>query len=232
MKPRECAILVGIVVVLGCNDRKPPLVSHGDGAPEKTESANLPDPVTDGRGNHDTPQLVFAEYLRATKAGESTKVYDCLTPAARDAEVAEFQFQLMALGSNIPTRHEDADRVTALETTDMAGLTESQRRAVLVGLIRDKRAFFVEAAAHLAEDFRRTQSEGPLREIAVAGSRARGIVTRQVFFQAGEGPLAGDPVDAPIYFSKSDAGWRIDLPSPEEQVEDFERAEALPVGTE
>lgn len=67
-----------------------------------------------------------------------------------------------------------------------------------------------------------------------AGDRARGIVKKHFRIEIGEFTQNGDDVgqrrikeeldsyDDPYYFSKSGAGWLIDLPTEEEQKKDEE----------
>lgn len=207
------------VLLLGCGGAQQPVTQSEDPALEqpKVEATAT---VKGASKDNDSPTKVFDAYVQAIHAGEWKRAYACLTPAGQDAELFEFQFQLGAHDSEIPKRHLVPERVQELEKKPMKELTLEETRTLMVGLLRDKEAFFVEAASSIAEDFRRTAPRGPLRESKITGNRARGIVTDRIFSSDNDGPLIGYPYDSPIYFSRGKQGWLIDLSSQEEQEKD------------
>jgi hypothetical protein len=213
--------IVFAVLLLGCGGAQQP-VAPSENPALKQPKAAAPATVKGASKDNDSPEKVFDAYIRAVHAGEWKKAYACLTPAGKDAEVFEFQFQLRAFDSDIPKRHEDPKRVQEFEKKVEKGLSDEESVALLNGVLRDKEAFFVEAAMDLAEDYRRVAPRGPLREIKITDGRARGIVTNRIFSSKNDGPLIGYPYDSTIYFSRGEQGWLIDLPSPEEQEKDIQ----------
>ena len=114
----------------------------------------------------------------------------------------------------------------------------ADRLGLVVDLLKDKRAFYIEASTLLANDLRRKSPRGPLRGIRVSTDRARGIVTGYTFSSLNGGPLTGQPRDEPVYFSASRSGWLIDFPAQQEldafyiEQSGSELTGRLPDGTE
>lgn len=210
-----------VVLLLGCGGAQQS-VTNSDDPSSNSSKAEVPAPAKGANRADDSPAKVFDAYTRSIQAGEWKQAYACLTPAAQDMEVFELQFQLGAHGSEIPKRHEVPERVEELKKMEKEP-SEEQLRSLMVGVLKNKEAFYVEAATHIADDLRRVSPEGPLRDVKISDSRARGIVTKRTFSSNNDGPLIGYPYDGPIYFSKGGRGWLIDFPSQEEQTADVEK---------
>lgn len=172
-----------------------------------------------------TPQDTFAAYLAAIDSGNWNAAYDCLTPAARERELFGLCCEPAILYSVIWERHQDSKRAKQMEKLSPGEMTDDESRAMIVGLLKDERAFYVEASAYLAEDLRRLAPRGPLRSVRSTRNRARGLATHRVFGSHNDGPLVGTPYTQPIYFAKSGSAWLIDVPMAKEDAWDTQQPE-------
>ena len=223
------AAAVMAVAVLGCGAQSPTATRSAQALATADEAASAP--RSESRpDDRQSPEAVFDAYLKAIQSGDWATAYACLTPAAQDMEVFEFCFELGASGSDLLDRHQDSKRVKQLEKAEMGARTDEESRAMIVGLLQDKRAFYVDASTFLADDMRRLAPRGPLRDVRMTGDRARGIATDRIFSSLNGGPLIGEPYPAPKYFAKSGSGWLLDFPTAQEQERDAQRPELYESG--
>lgn len=216
MKPLMWSLVACTFGLIGCSEGQEPTAMQGSASSAEVAKSDFSEPEKEIQNGFNSPEMVFEAYTQAVQKSDWRQFYDYYTPALQDAEVFELQFQLSAFDSEIAKRHQDPARALELEKLTVNGRTEEQIRALLIGTLKDKQAFFAEGAAEFGEHYRSAGRQGPLRELKITGGRARAIVSSYHRSCQNDGPMIAYPHDEPIYFSCIDGRWLIDFPTQDE----------------
>lgn len=209
-------LIIGYVLFLGCGVNEQPATAPKAKVPAELQKAQSPEmPAKQG---HDSPAKVHAAYIAAIERKEWGKAFDCLTPDRQDLDVLGLFYGLAIKESDLAERHLDRKQFDELTATIDPERGDEQVMSAVLKTMRDKRAFYLDAAAELAEDLKQELPRGPLRNITVQGGHATAVVTTEA-----DGPLEFKPgekpketfyeVDEEIPFSLGPDGWLIDAPA-------------------
>lgn len=205
--------------LLGCGERQPSVAAPKPRDPvQKTNSSKGEIP---SKQVYDSPAKVHAAYVSAIERKEWGKAFDCLTPDRQDMEILELWFGLAMSDSKLIQRHVNEKSFREL-TSDIDGedpvWDDMQVMSTVLKTLKDKRGFYLEAAAELESQMREELPRGPLRKATVDGDHATGVVTRETSgpleFTRGEKPKeTHEEYEEVIPFSAGASGWRIDAPA-------------------
>jgi hypothetical protein len=208
-----CALL------LGCGERQPSAASPKPQAP--VQESNSSKGASPSKQTYDSPAKVHAAYVSAIERKEWGKAFDCLTSDRQDFAILGLCHVLAMNDSNLIERH--VNEKMFLELTSHIDREDPirgdmQTMSAVLKSLKDKRGFYLESAAELADQMREELPRGPLRKITVDGDHATGVVTREA-----SGPLEFTPGEDPketrkeyeeiIPFSAGASGWLIDAPA-------------------
>jgi hypothetical protein len=211
-KLRTLILLTGLATILmGCNDRgpaaDPDAVSNAD--PMRENAGSAPDESAAPIG-HATPNEAFNEYVRALKAEEWGAVFDVMTPRRQDLTVMQMHFAAWVAESDVVEGHIDEKAVAEAMGEEPS---EEHAMAVILKHMKDKRAFFVDAATEMGPEIAAIP-KGPLRSVRVSGKHAQGVARQTLEHIAGDGTgqmkRVEDESEETIYFFKSESGWLLD----------------------
>lgn len=209
-------LAIGCALLLGCGVKQPSAVApKQDASVEPTMSQVVDVPA---RQDRDSPAKVHAAYIAAMERKEWEKAFDCLTPDRQDMEILGLFFGLAMNESKTAERHLDEKQFRELTAALDEERGDEQMMSAVLKTVKDKRAFYLEATAELAEEMKRELPHGPLRNVTVRGDHASGVVTMEM-----DGPMVGEPGKEPrqepkveyeeeIPFTKGPNGWLIDAP--------------------
>lgn len=205
--------------LLGCGEGQPPGGASKPSAPiQKTNSRKG---ETTSKKTYDSPAKVHAAYVSAIERREWGKAFDCLTSDRQDLEMLGLWHGLAMNDSKVIERHVNEKMLRELTSEidrEEPIRGDMQTMSAVLKSLKDKRSFYLEAAAELAEQMREELPRGPLRKITVDGDHATGVVTREpsgpLEFTPGEKPKeTREEYEETIPFSAGASGWLIDAPA-------------------
>jgi hypothetical protein len=212
-------LAVVCALLLGCGQKQPSAAAPKPQAPVQ-ESISGKGAIP-SKQTYDSPAKVHAAYVSAIERKEWGKAFDCLTSDRQDLEILGLWHGLAMNDSKLIERHVDEKRLLEL-TSDIDREDpirgDLQVMSAVLKTLKDKRGFYLEAAAELAEQIREEFPRGPLRKVTVDGDHATGVVTGETSgpfeFTPGEGPKeTRKQYEEIIPFFAGPSGWLIDAPA-------------------
>lgn len=217
MKYSLRSLMIGFITFLaGCGGNQSPPTPKAQ-APVQPATTTATKKVTAIKRGYDTPEKAFAAYTKAMQGKEWGTAFDTMTPAMQRFHVLELSFAAGMNDSKVVYRH--VDQKEFLKERDALGpeSTEEQSMALLLKLMPDRRAFFIDVATELGDDLQESIPKGPLKKVTITGKQAMGVAINSSEYREA---MPGEEVmktfreeyEQKFYFARGNDGWRMDAP--------------------